>query len=88
MKLIDVVMFLLEFGIIWTTVSLPEDQHEDGAVSVKDLMLTQSRSSRPADPRDRAQALVTERQRSFMHLVITRMETWTTVKQVCDFTFA
>ena len=81
-------MFLLEFGVIRTTASLSEDQHEDGVVFVKDHMLTQSRSSRPADPRDRAQALVTERQRSFMHLVIRRMETWTTVKEVCDFTFA
>ena len=81
-------MFLLDFGVIRTIVSLPEDQHEHGAVSVKDLMLTQSRSSRPADPRDRAQALVTERQQSFMHLVIRKMETWTTVNQVCDFTFA
>ena len=88
MKLVDVVMFLLEFGVIRTTVSLSEDQYEDGVVSVEDLMLTQSRSSRTADARDRSQDLVTERQRSFMHLVIRRMETWTTVKQVCDFTFA
>ena len=88
MKLVDVVMFLLEFGVIRTTVSLPEDQHEDGVVSAMDLMVTQSRSSRPAGPRDRAQALVTERQQSFMHLVIRKMETWTTVNQVCDFSFA
>ena len=77
-------MFLLEFGVIRTTVSSPGDPYENGVVSAKDPILTQPQSSGIADPRDSFQALVTESQRSFMRLVVRRLEAWITDKQVCD----